>query len=125
MKRLASLAATFAFCLAAWPTQVEARVPEDRLAACSAYAQLELASMYGAPVSLTLYNDENARLVERGEVVDGLYLREQVEIDGLLRLPDGSEQLVHCTCGLTSPGEPVGLRCVPRSQGTVQGGQRR
>lgn len=123
MKWIASVTATLVVCLAVWVTRGEARVPEDRLAACSAYAQLELAGMYGAPVSLTFYNDENARLVERGEVVDGLYLREQVEIDGLLRLPDGTEQLVHCTCGLTSPGEPVGLRCVPRPQGATQRGQ--
>lgn len=92
----------------------EARISQDRLEACSAFAQVELATMYGAPVSLTLYNDENAQAVERNEMVEGVYLREQITIDGLLTLPDGRGQLVRCTCDLTSPGEPVGLRCVPR-----------
>lgn len=84
------------------------------MAACSAYAEFDLSSQPGAPIALVIYNDENARLIHRDIEVDGVYIREEVQFNGLATLPDGRKQPVACTCSLTSPGEPVGLLCKPR-----------
>lgn len=91
-----------------------AEVSDQDLDVCIAYAQIELASQYGSPSSLSFINDERATMERYDGVVDGHYVSTILRMDGVLTTPDGVARPVRITCLLASVGEPVGLRLEPR-----------
>lgn len=91
-----------------------AEVSDQDLDVCIAYAQIELASQYGSPSSLSFINDGRATMERYDGVVDGHYVSTILRLDGVLTTPDGVARPVRITCLLASVGEPVGLRLEPR-----------
>ncbi|WP_051384338.1 hypothetical protein [Nitratidesulfovibrio termitidis] len=91
-----------------------AEVSDQDLDVCLAYAQIELASQYGSPSSLSFINDGRATMERHDGVVDGHYVSTILRMDGVLTPPDGVPRPVRITCLLASVGEPVGLRLEPR-----------
>lgn len=91
-----------------------AEVSDQDLDVCIAYAQIELASQYGSPSSLSFINDGRATMERHDGVVDGHYVSTILRLDGVLTTPDGVARPVRITCLLASVGEPVGLRLEPR-----------
>jgi hypothetical protein len=100
-----------------WGTPVpaaRAEVSDQDLDVCLAYAQIELASQYGSPSSLTFINDGRATMERHDGMMDGHYVSTILRMDGVLTTPDGVARPVRITCLLASVGEPVGLRLEPR-----------
>ncbi len=93
---------------------VRAEVSDQDLDVCAAYAQIELAGMYGSPTSLSFINDGRATMERYDGMVDGHYVSTILRMDGVLTPPDGVARRVRVTCLLASVGEPVGLRLDPR-----------
>ncbi len=93
---------------------VRAEVSDQDLDVCAAYAQIELAGMYGSPSSLSFINDGRATMERYDGMVDGHYVSTILRMDGVLTPPDGMARRVRVTCLLASVGEPVGLRLDPR-----------
>ncbi|WP_353115862.1 hypothetical protein [Nitratidesulfovibrio sp.] len=114
---LARLVRVLALAAALWGMIVpaaRAEVSDQDLEVCLAYAQIELASQYGSPSSLTFINDGRATMERYDGMVDGHYVSTILRMDGVLTTPDGVPRPVRITCLLASVGEPVGLRLEPR-----------
>lgn len=114
---LARLVRVLALAAALWGMIVpaaRAEVSDQDLEVCLAYAQIELASQYGSPSSLTFINDGRATMERYDGMVDGHYVSTILRMDGVLTPPDGVPRPVRITCLLASVGEPVGLRLEPR-----------
>lgn len=114
---LARLVCVLGLAVALWGMIVpaaRAEVSDQDLEVCLAYAQIELASQYGSPSSLTFINDGRATMERYDGMVDGHYVATILRMDGVLTTPDGVPRPVRITCLLASVGEPVGLRLEPR-----------